>query len=161
MTKHTVFLGLGTNLGDREANLLSAIFAMPPFVVVLEKSSVYETPPWGYEEQPDFLNQVIKGETELGEYDLLYTLKGIEAELGREPTFRYGPRLIDIDILFYDDLVLQTKKLSIPHPRLHDRAFVLVPLAEIAPGLIHPALGESVQSLLSNHHKTNQVKRVE
>jgi 2-amino-4-hydroxy-6-hydroxymethyldihydropteridine diphosphokinase len=147
--KHTVYIALGTNLGNRLANLRAAIQAMPPEIQVLAESHVYETPPWGYEEQPAFLNMVIKAETKLEPEPLLKRLKQLEVELGREQNFRWGPRLIDLDILFYDDLVLDSPPLVIPHPRLHERAFVLVPLADIAPNYIHPVLDRPVRELLA------------
>jgi 2-amino-4-hydroxy-6-hydroxymethyldihydropteridine diphosphokinase len=146
--KHTVYIALGTNLGDRLANLHAAIRSLLPEINVLAESHVYETPPWGYEDQPSFLNMVVKAETELGPESLLKYLKQLEVELGREQNFRWGPRLIDLDILFYDDLVINTPPLIIPHPRLYERAFVLVPLVDVAPELIHPVLQRSVSQLL-------------
>jgi 2-amino-4-hydroxy-6-hydroxymethyldihydropteridine diphosphokinase len=144
-----VYLALGTNLGDRLANLHAALHALAPEVRVRAESRVYETPPWGFTDQPAFLNMAVKAETSLDPASLLKRLKQIEVEVGREPSFRYGPRRIDLDILFYDDLALKTETLTIPHPRLHERAFVLVPLVDLAPGLIHPVLGKSVADLLS------------
>jgi 2-amino-4-hydroxy-6-hydroxymethyldihydropteridine diphosphokinase len=121
---------------------------------LLACSPVYETKPWGYTDQPAFLNQAVAGEANLSPVDLLTHLKKIETTLGRKPTFRYGPRQIDIDILFYDDLILQTPALILPHPRLHERAFVLAPLADIAPNLVHPGLGKSVRELLAEADRT-------
>jgi 2-amino-4-hydroxy-6-hydroxymethyldihydropteridine diphosphokinase len=141
------YLGLGSNLGDRRANLSAAAAAMAPSAVVLRSSSIYQTEPWGYLEQPAFLNQVLEVETSLSPADLLAALKRLEASLGRQATFRYGPRLIDLDILLYDQLVLHQPDLVIPHAQLAERAFVLVPLAELAPGLIHPLLGVSMAEL--------------
>jgi 2-amino-4-hydroxy-6-hydroxymethyldihydropteridine diphosphokinase len=144
-----IHLALGTNLGNRTSNLRRALAAFPPAVTILAESSVYETPPWGMTDQPPFLNMVIKGETRLAPMDLLQYLKQIESELGRVPTVRYGPRLIDVDILFYNSLILDTPELTIPHPRLHERAFVLVPLADLSPTLVHPVLGIPVGALLA------------
>jgi len=154
----TVYLALGSNLGDRLANLEAAIIALPPAVKVLERSPVYETAPWGVTSQPDFLNMVLQGETRLAPTALLTCLKRIETDLGRLPSVRYGPRLIDMDILFYDDLVLNIPELVLPHPRLHERAFVLVPLADLAAGLVHPVLRKTIRELLEGIDTTG-VKR--
>jgi 2-amino-4-hydroxy-6-hydroxymethyldihydropteridine diphosphokinase len=145
----TIYLALGSNLGDRSANLRSAIAALPPAVRVLQESPVYETPPWGFTDQSAFLNMVLKAETELGPVELLHRLKKLETRLGRQPAVRWGPRLIDMDILFYGDLVLDVQGLVIPHSHLHERAFVLVPLADLAPDLLHPVFCKSVQNLLA------------
>jgi len=145
-----VYLGLGTNLGKRTDNLQAAATALPPAVKVLRVSSIYETEPWGYIEQPAFLNQVIEAETLLAPLELLAHLKHIEADLGRQPTFRFGPRLIDLDILFYGDWVIDLPELRIPHPHLAERAFVLAPLAELAPTLRHPQTGKTILELAAN-----------
>jgi len=143
-----IYLALGTNLGDREVNLQKAIDALAPKVRLVRKSSIYATPPWGYADQPEFLNQVIEVDTPLRPLPLLHLLKSIEAEMGREETFRYGPRLIDLDILFYGQEIVEGELLTIPHPRLQERAFVLMPLAEIAPNFVHPVLNKTIRELL-------------
>lgn len=155
-----LYLALGTNLGDRFANLQAAIAALPPAVRVIAQSPVYETPPWGLTAQPAFLNMVLKGQTALAPVDLLKHLKHLETELGRLPAVRWGPRRIDMDILFYDNLILDTPELTIPHPHLHERAFVLVPLADLEPGLVHPVLGVPIHRLRSAVDATG-VKRYE
>ncbi len=147
--KKDIYLALGTNLGDRETNLKRAKELLAPKVVIEQESAIYVTPPWGYADQPEFLNQVIKVRACLNPHKLLKALKSIENKMGREKTIRYGPRLIDLDILFYGQRVVQKKNLCIPHPRLHKRAFVLVPLGEIAPDFLHPLLKVRVQDLLS------------
>jgi len=143
-----VYLSLGTNLGERLDNLAQARALLLPEVQVGKLSSVYETAPWGYLDQANFYNQVLFGETMLTPLRLLNKLKYIENKLGREQTFRYGPRIIDLDILFYESHMINTKRLQIPHPRLQARAFVLVPLVEIAPDFVHPVLGLTMQALL-------------
>jgi 2-amino-4-hydroxy-6-hydroxymethyldihydropteridine diphosphokinase len=152
---HTVYLALGSNMGVRAANLKNAINNLTPQMTVKAKSPVYETAPWGYADQPAFLNQVVKVETYLEPEALLLHLKRLESVMGREPSFQNGPRLIDIDILFFDDLVLDTPIVQIPHPRLHERVFVLAPLADLAPALIHPVLNKSVSSLLTSLNQSN------
>ena len=149
MKEHTVYLALGTNLGNRLENLKQAIAALPPQMDVKAKSSVYETPPWGYEDQPKFLNQAVKATTYLDPQPLLKHLKRLEVALGRQESFRNGPRLIDLDLLFYDDLVLNSEALTLPHPRLHERGFVLLPLLDIAPDLVHPVTKKSVRDMLT------------
>ena len=155
---HIAYLALGTNLGNRPVNLRMALEALPPQMRVMTKSPIYETPPWGFEEQPAFLNQVAKVETYLDPEPLLRHLKRLETALGRVPSFRNGPRLIDLDILFYDDLVIDSPPLVIPHPRLHERAFVLVPLADIAPDLVHPVLNKSVLEMLAGVNSDGVVR---
>ncbi len=156
-----MFLGLGGNLGDREANLRAARERLERGGVAVERcSSLYETEPWGVVDQPHFLNAVCQGRTMLAPMELLALAKRIEGELGRAPTVRYGPRPIDIDILLYGAQVLATPELTVPHPRLAERAFVLVPLAELAPDLPLPGDGRTVRELLEALGETEGVRRV-
>jgi len=141
---NTVYLSLGSNSGDREENL-SQVLALLSQEVKLEKaSSIYETEPMGYKEQPLFLNLACQVATDLNPGELLELAKRIEKKLGRIPGFPDSPRPIDIDILFYDDKIVAMPDLIIPHPRIQERAFVLIPLSEIAPELIHSELGKTI-----------------
>lgn len=145
----TVYLALGTNLGDRLANLSAACQLLPPGVQPTRVSAVYETPPWGVLDQPAFLNAAVEGITAFAPLDLLDYLKSLETRLGRQPGVRYGPRLIDLDILYYDELVFESARLTIPHPRLAERAFMLVPLADLAPHFRHPQTGLTTLEMLA------------
>ncbi|MGM0501712.1 MAG: 2-amino-4-hydroxy-6-hydroxymethyldihydropteridine diphosphokinase [Bacillota bacterium] len=133
-----VYLGLGTNLGDKEKNLRTAVELIGKInaVELTAVSSIYQTEPWGYTEQNDFLNLCVELKTDLEAAELLGKCQKIENELGRIREERWGPRIIDIDILIYDDLELVTPELTIPHPRIEERAFVLVPLQELNPELV-------------------------
>ncbi|MCQ3938193.1 MAG: 2-amino-4-hydroxy-6-hydroxymethyldihydropteridine diphosphokinase [Chloroflexi bacterium] len=155
---HIVYLALGSNLGNRLSNLKNAVSNLTPQMEVKRKSPVYETPPWGYADQPPFLNQVVMTETYLEPEALLGHLKRLEVVLGREPSFENGPRAIDMDILFYDNVIINSPQLVIPHPRLHQRAFVLVPLNDIAPDLVHPLLGKSVSEMMLDVDRLNIVE---
>ena len=147
---HLVYIGFGSNIGDRLAHIQNAIHALSETEgITLQKiSSIYKTDPVGYEAQTQFLNGVAAIQTDLPPLFLLHALKDIETAIGRKHRIRWGPREIDLDILIYGDLCLQTEKLIIPHPEMHLRRFVLVPLAEIAPDLVHPVFQKTVQTLL-------------
>lgn len=145
---HSVYLGLGSNISDRDAHLAAALDALAPILTIERVSSVYDTAPMLVTDQPRFHNLALAATTDLSPQELLHSVKAIERALGRTDGPRYGPRVIDIDLLFYDQLILHTDELTIPHPRLAERAFVLAPLAEIAPTLTHPALGETAAEML-------------
>lgn len=144
-----VYLGVGSNLGNRLQNLREALQRCETHLHITRVSSIYDTAPWGISAQPRFLNIVAQGETALQPHALLAFVKTIEAEMGRASTARYGPRVIDLDILLYDDLIFHDAKLQIPHPRLAERRFVLTPLAELEPDLLHPQLEQTVSDLLT------------
>jgi 2-amino-4-hydroxy-6-hydroxymethyldihydropteridine diphosphokinase len=143
-----IYLSLGSNLGDRESNLRSAIKALSHEITLGSLSSLYETDPVGVLDQPSFLNLALSGETNRPAKDLLAAVKRIEEEAGRTPTFRWGPRVVDIDILLYGELTVETPELVIPHPEMNHRAFALVPLAEIAPDLKPTGCSQTVCELL-------------
>ena len=143
------YLGFGANLGDRKKNLAQAVNALNsrPDLAVLRTSGIYETEPWGLTDQPKFLNMVAEIATSISPSELLERVKKLEKDMGREDGTRLGPRLIDIDILLLEDQVVDEPELIIPHASLHLRAFVLVPLAELAPDSVHPVLGVTIADL--------------
>jgi 2-amino-4-hydroxy-6-hydroxymethyldihydropteridine diphosphokinase len=146
------YLSIGSNLGARARTCLKALQQLDDRgdTRVLERSGLYETEPQLVVEQPDFINLAAALQTELDALALLEVCKGIEESLGRVPGKRWGPRVVDLDLLLVDDLVLETSDLTLPHPRMHERRFVLEPLAEIAPDLVHPIRGCSMSKLLSD-----------
>jgi len=144
----TTYLHLGSNIGDRLGNLLKAKFLIQRKIGHIQTlSQVYETAAWGKTDQATFYNQAIQVRTEMTAYEVLDTIHDIENQLGRQRNEHWGPRTIDIDILFFENEIINTQKLTLPHPRLPERNFVLAPLAEIAPDFIHPVLNKSVKEL--------------
>ena len=162
MAETTVYLSLGSNIGDRENHLRTAIRALAGADVrVTRVSSLYETEPVDLREQPWFLNCVVGGQTEIPALDLLRALRGIESHMGSQKLVPKGPRLIDIDILLYGDSTIDRPELQVPHPRMLQRKFVLVPLAEIAPNLKHPSWAGTTKQIVSNLRDSSAVHKLE
>jgi 2-amino-4-hydroxy-6-hydroxymethyldihydropteridine diphosphokinase len=159
---HIAYIGIGSNIGDKIHQCEKAISEIirVDSHKLLAKSSFFKTQPIGYTSQDWFVNGVIKIETDLGPLDLLRSLKAIEFQMGRSKGFRWGPRSIDLDILFFDDRKIQTDELRVPHPRLHERQFVLIPLAEIDRSLVHPVLKKTVGELLENLNEDQGVEKL-
>jgi 2-amino-4-hydroxy-6-hydroxymethyldihydropteridine diphosphokinase len=156
------YVGLGSNLGDRETHLKAALTGLAglPETRLGRVSSVYDTAPVGDLDQPNFLNAVAQVETELTARQLLWNLLLIERRLGRVRTAarRFGPRVIDLDLLVFGDQVLESEELTVPHPEMHRRGFVLAPFAEIEPGLVHPTLGRTMAELLDDLEERPRLK---
>ncbi len=160
MSEKTVYLSLGSNLGERAKNLRAAIAALADAGVRVGKvSSFYETEPVDLREQPWFLNCAVEGKTELPASALLKKLREIETRMGSKKLVAKGPRLIDVDILLYGGETIDTPQLQVPHPRMHSRRFVLVPLQEIAPQAVHPSLKRTVKQLLEETRDLSTVRR--
>jgi 2-amino-4-hydroxy-6-hydroxymethyldihydropteridine diphosphokinase len=158
MKENTVYIGLGSNLGDRVANLREAGQRLSAIVKIEKASQLYVAAPLGYIRDDAFVNAVIRGTTGLKPLELLEMMQAIEAAMGRRSGVQYGPRPIDLDLLFYGAVQMETRKLSIPHPRIAQRAFVLKPLAEIAPDLMHPVLYYTISQLLQDAEDVEQVQ---
>ncbi len=154
-----VHLSLGSNMGNRKSNLRRALIMLSREVNLKKVSSIYETEPVGYSEQPLFLNMACHIATNLDPNELLQLIKKIERDMGRISGFPNSPRPIDIDILFYSDMIVKTVDLVIPHPRLHERGFVLTPLLELAPQLLHPTLKKSVIELAAELDNQKAVRK--
>lgn len=155
---HTITILLGTNLGNKKRNLKdAAIYIESSIGSICQRSSMYESVPWGFQSNNNFLNQAIQVKSQLKPNEILKACKSIEQKMGREITdsMVYTDRIIDIDILFYDDLVLNTLELTIPHPKLHERSFVLIALCEIMPEFTHPLLNKSIDNLLKENRDTS------
>ena len=149
MTKNEVFISLGTNLGDRQENLKTAILEIASRLgTVVRQSSIYQTKPWGKNNQPDFLNQVIVVLSEKTPQDCLFILSSIEKQMGRKRFEKWDARIIDLDLLYVNDFIINTATLTLPHPGIPQRRFVLVPMVEIDPDFIHPQLQKSQKQLL-------------
>ena len=159
---HIAYIGIGSNLGDKLHQCEKAISEILKIDrhKLLAKSSLFKTQPIGYTSQDWFVNGVIKIETDLDALELFRTLRAIESRLGRTKTFRWGPRTIDLDILFFDDIEIHTEELQIPHPQIQNRQFVLIPLAEIDRHLIHPVLKKTIQEILNNFKEDQGVEKL-
>ncbi|MDX9789091.1 MAG: 2-amino-4-hydroxy-6-hydroxymethyldihydropteridine diphosphokinase [Desulfobacterales bacterium] len=152
MEPHNVFISIGSNIGDRKANCLNGILSLSGLegVIIKKTSQFYETEPVDYRDQDWFVNAALRLKTVLSPFDLLDALKRVEKKVGRkENPVRFGPRVLDLDIILYDDLVLSAPNLIIPHPRMHERRFVLKPICDIAPDTVHPVMQRTIRQLLN------------
>lgn len=155
MIMAVVYIGIGSNLGNKRENCLKAVKSLEESGLRISKrSSLHETEPWGVKEQPKFINMAVEADTDLPPKELLLLLKKIEDAMGRERMTRWGPRIIDLDILLYNDLQMKEPDLQIPHPLMHERDFVLEPLSEIAPDKVHPVLSRKIRDLLQDLKST-------
>ncbi|MCD5411386.1 2-amino-4-hydroxy-6-hydroxymethyldihydropteridine diphosphokinase [Thermodesulfovibrionales bacterium] len=144
----TIYIGIGSNIGSREANCIKAVEILREKGIIIKKaSSMYETEPWGLKDQPKFINMAIETETELSPEWLLVVTQEAEREMGRQSIAKWGPRVIDLDILFYGDMIVEMERLKIPHPLLCERDFVILPLSEISPDKVHPVSKKSISQI--------------
>lgn len=153
MENNIVYIALGSNLGNREVNLATAIDEIATFAHIIEKSQIHDTEPVGYRDQNNFLNMVISARTDLSPAELIIKLHEVEHKMGRVREIEQGPRIIDLDILFYNEEIINQPHLKIPHPRMHNRSFVLEPLSEITQNFIHPILKKDIQTLKNELEK--------
>lgn len=152
-----IYIGIGSNLGKRKNNCLQAIESLrEKGLNIIRQSSMYETEPWGLKDQPKFINMAVEAETGLSPRKLLEVLKQIESDMGRSHTEKWGPRIIDLDILLYDDLNIAGDNLVIPHPLMHERDFVLEPLSEIAPDIVHPVLQKRIKEIFIKRRSSSE-----
>ena len=158
---NNVYLLIGGNVGNRLQNLRHAVDQLSSWGTVVQHSSIYETAAWGKTEQPSFLNQALEYQTDLAPQALIRTILQIEEEMGRRRTEKFGPRIIDIDILFFNSEIVQEPHLTIPHPEIQNRRFALVPMAEIAPQLIHPLMHKTIRQLLQECPDTLDARKLE
>lgn len=154
MSKKGIFIAIGSNMGDRLTNINQSLVTIENHkdIMIMEESHIYETKPYGVLDQPDFLNMVIRIETSCTPLELLQRLKWIEQKIGRVQGERWGPRVVDLDILFYNQVILNYSDLIIPHVDLHNRDFVLVPMAEIEPEFVHPVFNKDIEKLLAEYY---------
>ncbi len=162
MSPHSAYIGIGSNLGDKRANFKKAadLINYSPKCRIIKSSSIYETRPFGFEHESNFLNAVIKIETGYSLQDLFKFLKGIEKKLGRKKSEKWTAREIDLDILFYDNLIYSDENVTVPHKGITSRDFVLVPLEEMEPDLIHPELKEKIADISTGHLKKNIIRKI-
>lgn len=157
---HEVYISLGSNIGDKKSNLQKAIALISIKCEVVAQSSLYETAPWGNINQDNFVNQVIYLKTLYSPKNLMTFLLAVESEMGRIREDKWGPRTIDLDILFYDDVIIDEEKLKVPHPQISARKFILTPMAELSQSLIHPVLNKTINSLLAECSDNSEVKLI-
>lgn len=158
--KNKIYIGLGSNKGDRLKNLIKATRELQKIIEIQKISDIFESEPFGYKNQNDFYNLAIKAQTDLAPSSLLKKLAHIETKMGRKRIIKNGPRIIDLDILFYNKESINTINLKIPHPELHKRNFVMLPMNQIAPNLKHPTINKTINVLLKQMPKQGQIRKI-